>query len=212
MLSVEQECNCYAFTPIPPIPDLGEYKLPVVAIHISTIMDSIAQEIRSYYETVPTVYVPFYNDEGVAMPPSPEQHNISSISQLSYFSVSFLFDDSHDLTGSPEFESPRPLSQPHTPIQHIPINDQLHSPLHEILQQSPSPARQQQPESPVQQIPTQIRVPSPVPVNHEPVVHQSPSPVHHPHVPIQQRPQMLPDNIQEPTRIIEGYKANQSWL
>ena len=159
------------------------------------------------------------------MPPSSEQHNISSISQLSeadyapppsfnqtpsspsHFSVSFLFDDSHDLTGSPELESPRPLSQPHTQIQHIPSNDQLHSLLHDILQQSPSPARQQKPESPVQQIPTQVRVPSPVPVNHEPVVHQSPSSVHHPHVPIQQRPQMLPDNVQEPARIIEGYKA-----
>ena len=46
-------------------------------------------------------------------------------------------------------------------------------------------------------------------MNHEPVVHQSPSPVHHLHVPIQQRPQMLPDNVQEPARIIEGYKVKQ---
>ena len=52
LLSVELYCNSYAFTPIPPIPDLSEYKLPVVAIHISTIMDFIAQEIRRYYEKV----------------------------------------------------------------------------------------------------------------------------------------------------------------
>ena len=133
-------------------------------------MDSIDQEIRSYYgNPEPTAYLPgyFYNDEG-PMPPSPDQHNISSISQLSeadyapptsfnqtpsspsYFSVSFLLDDSHDQTASPTYvipwslndtaspdQSPQPLSQPDPPVQHIPINAQLHSPVHELLHQSP---------------------------------------------------------------------------
>ena len=136
-------------------------------------MDSIYQEIRGYYgDPEPTAYVPgfFYNDEGL-MPPSPEQHNILSISQLSeadyapppsfnqtpsspsYFSVSFLLDDSQDLTASPEH-------QPDPPVQHSPINAQLYSPVHELLHQPDSPVQQQ--------VPIQVRAPSPLPVNPEP--------------------------------------------
>ena len=184
-------------------------------------MDSIYQEIRGYYgDPEPTAYVPglFYIDERV-MPPSSEQHDILSLSQLSeadyapppsfnqtpsspsYFSVSFLLDDSQDLTASPEH-------QPDPPVQHSPINAQLYSPVHELLHQSPRLVRQQ-PDSPVQQqVPIQVRAPSPLPVNPE-LVHQSPRPVRQPHVPIQQHPQMLPVNVQETARIIEGYKASQ---